>query len=55
MPFNGPASENRLVKKFKGSHRVFVYLVDGDTRISFWSGTVDDFADPNPSYRFIQL
>ena len=52
MPYNGPANEDKLVKCFKGDPRVYIYLLDGDKRVSFWHGTTEDFKDPNPSYKF---
>ena len=29
-------------------HRVFVYLLDGDSPICYWIGRIQDFMDPNP-------
>lgn len=31
---------------------IYVYLMDGDTPICYWSAPASEFTDPNPSYRW---
>lgn len=31
---------------------VFVYLMDGDKPVSYWTAPASEFMDPNPDYRW---
>jgi hypothetical protein len=35
--------------------KIFVYLMDGTKPICFWKGSVSDFKDPNPKYRWLTM
>ena len=34
---------------------VYIYLMSGDNPVSFFRADIDDFLDPNPSFRWIEL
>ena len=55
-------SNRTAVTLFKGPYKsleeigkVFIYLLDGDVPVCFWSGPASEFADPNPTPRWIPL
>lgn len=35
--------------------KIFVYLMEGDKPICYWSGKVTEFTDPNPKYRWLTM
>ena len=35
--------------------KIFVYLIDGVKPICYWKGTVSEFLDPNPKYRWLTM
>jgi hypothetical protein len=35
--------------------RVFVYLLDGDTPVSYWKGDAADFENENPKIQWVEL
>lgn len=35
--------------------KVFVYLMEGDSPICYWKGSVTEFTDPDPKFRWIHM
>lgn len=35
--------------------KIFVYLMEGDKPICYWSGKVTEFTDPNPKFRWLTM
>lgn len=66
-PVNNEHTYNRWSHRFKQTTfvgpytdvydigKVFVYLMSGDKPISFWKADIEEFLDPNPRWRWVEL
>lgn len=48
-PFKGP------YKSIEELGKVYVYLLDGEDPICFWSGLASEFTEPNAKNRWLPL
>jgi hypothetical protein len=44
-----------IYREFGTMDKVFLYLMDGEKAISFWKGSVSDFKDPNPKFKWFYM
>ena len=39
----------------KAMDRIYIYLMQGDVPVCYWKGSVEEFADPDPKYRWLNM